>query len=128
VTGEEKAPTEAFDHFVAIISHELRVPMMAILGWAEILGDRQIDPATLAMAAGVIKRNARFQADLIKELLDYSTVANEKLSLSLRAVSLQVIIESTIESLIPISSEKLIDLEMYSDLNSEMDGDPLRLQ
>jgi signal transduction histidine kinase len=40
VTGEEKPATEAFDEFLAIISHELRVPIMAILGWAEILGDR----------------------------------------------------------------------------------------
>lgn len=129
VSKKEKPATEAFDQLLAIISHELRVPMMAILGWAEILNKEQIDPATLSTAVGVIRRNARFQAQLIKELLDYSSIASERFPLNIRAVSLQAIIEGSIETLIPISTEKLIEVNMYPDSpHSEMDGDPVRLQ
>lgn len=129
VSKGEKPATEAIDEFLGIISHELRVPMMAILGWAEILNGGEVDPATLATGLKVIRRNARFQAELIKELLDYSSIGSKKFLLSIRRVSLQAIIEASIETLLPISSEKLIDMNMYPDsAHSEMDGDPVRLQ
>ena len=48
------------DDFLAFISHELRIPTTAILGWAELL-DRQIDHIDFAKAVDVIRRNALVQ-------------------------------------------------------------------
>jgi signal transduction histidine kinase len=54
------------DEFLAIISHELRNPTNAILGWTELL-DRQIHHPGLAKAIDVIRRNALVQAQLLDE-------------------------------------------------------------
>src|SRR5262249_30901458 len=60
----------AKDQFLAILSHELRSPLNAILGWAQILlSDAQLSDNT-RRAAQTIERNARTQAQLIGDLLD----------------------------------------------------------
>jgi len=45
--------------FLAWISHELRSPIQAILGWAEMVDRGPIDPEISAHAIQVVKRHAR---------------------------------------------------------------------
>ena len=47
------------DDFLATLSHELRTPIAAILGWAQVLTTVQRDEATLHRALESIERNAR---------------------------------------------------------------------
>ena len=75
------------DEFLTIISHELRTPTNAILGWAELL-DREIGHTGFAKAVEVIRRNALVQAQLIDELADYSRLGANTLALTIRVVSL----------------------------------------
>ena len=57
------------DEFLATLSHELRTPMNAILGWLAILeSGKPIRDIHSALA--VIARNAQMQAKLIDDLLD----------------------------------------------------------
>ena len=72
VSPESTESISAMDEFLAIISHELRIPMSAILGWAELLGNKQMDQTGLAKAIEIIKHSAQAQAQLIEELVDYS--------------------------------------------------------
>jgi signal transduction histidine kinase len=121
--------TRAIDEFFVQISHELRIPINAILGWAEVLSLQQFDEAMFIKAVEVIKRNARFQAKLIDELSDYSRFATHKLELKLSKVSLATIVRTAIETLTPIASQTLIRVEALLDSSeTEMDGDPFRLQ
>src|SRR5258705_6759705 len=89
------------DEFLAIISHELRNPTNAILGWAELL-DRQIHHPGLAKAIDVIRRNALLQVQLIDELADYSRLGANTLALKLRVVSLEQIVKTAVETLTPM--------------------------
>jgi PAS domain S-box-containing protein len=46
------------DEFLATLSHELRTPMSAILGWSKALLMKRADPATLERGLEAISRNA----------------------------------------------------------------------
>lgn len=81
--GKEEAElaNELKDQFLAVLSHELRSPLSAITGWADILGNFSDAHPLLAKAAAVIRRNAQVQARMINDLLDMSAVVAGKLVL-----------------------------------------------
>ena len=119
----------AVDEFLAIISHELRIPISAILGWVELLDNEQIDKTGFAKAVEVIKRNALAQAQLIEEIADYSRLGANKLALTIRKVSLAQIVKAAIETLEPIASKKTLQVDVQLGFSgAEIDGDPTRLQ
>jgi signal transduction histidine kinase len=116
------------DDFLAIISHELRIPISAILGWAELL-DRQIGHTGFAKAVDVIRRNALRQVQLIDELADYSRLGTNMLALTIHVVSLKQIVIAAVETLAPMARQKQIHVAVQLGLSeAEMDGDPTRLQ
>ena len=58
------------DEFISNLSHALRTPLGAVLGWAKALQFKRSDPATLERGLDAIARNAALQAQLLDELLD----------------------------------------------------------
>jgi PAS domain S-box-containing protein len=70
------------DEFLATISHELRNPLNAILGWAHILGRTENLPPTASKAIDAIERNTRLQAQMISDLLDYAGITYGKIRLT----------------------------------------------
>src|SRR5206468_1583526 len=56
------------DEFVATLSHELRTPINAICGWANLLGSGKLSGADVSKAVDVIVRNALQQTQLINDL------------------------------------------------------------
>lgn len=117
------------DDFLAIVSHELRAPLSAILGWAQILRSRPVDPVTTAQALETIERNARSQSQLITDLLDISRLTRGKVRFDLRPLVLASVVHAAIEAMRPSAEAKQIQLS--STLNPEVElvlGDPERLQ
>ena len=88
--GEREARDEAErqgrlkDEFLATLSHELRTPMNAILGWLSILeSGKPIRKMRSALA--VIARNAQTQAKLIDDLLDMNRLMSGNVPLEVSA-------------------------------------------
>jgi signal transduction histidine kinase len=100
------------DMLLAVVSHELRTPSNAILGWAQLIKEGQADKETLAHGIEVIERNARLQAQLIEQLLDFSRVNNGLLRLDAQRASLAPILEAAIDTMLPQAQAKEIDLHM----------------
>jgi len=62
------------DIFLANLSHELRSPLSAIIGWLEISSDRLDNPALVAKAIDTSCRNAKLLNHLIGDLIDVSRI------------------------------------------------------
>ena len=82
------------DMCLALVSHELRTPTNAIIGWTRLIKDGCADESTLAHGIDVIERNARVQAELIQELLDFSRLNNGLLRLDTQIISLGLLLEA----------------------------------
>jgi PAS domain S-box-containing protein len=98
------------DEFLATVSHELRSPLNAILGWARMLGENRLDKNKSARAVEVIYRNAHAQNKLIGDLLEVSRIITGKLRLDLRLVGLIPIINAAIDAARPAAEAKNIRL------------------
>ncbi|MEX0268083.1 PAS domain S-box protein [Leptolyngbyaceae cyanobacterium UHCC 1019] len=100
----------AKDEFLAIVSHELRSPINSILGWANLLRTRSLDPTILPRALEVIERNARSQSQLIEDLLDVSRIVYGKLQITVAPVQLASVIQAALEVVRPMAEAKSIQI------------------
>jgi signal transduction histidine kinase/ActR/RegA family two-component response regulator len=120
----------AKDEFLSTVSHELRNPLNAVLGWTRILLERtDIDADMLARALQVIDRNAAAQVRMIDDLLDVARIASGKLRLEMQPVDLLAIALAAADVMAPTSKTKKIDLRTSLDPTTpRVLGDPQRLQ
>ncbi|MGE0131313.1 MAG: PAS domain S-box protein [Blastocatellales bacterium] len=116
--SERKARAEAEeanrlkDEFLATVSHELRSPLNAILGWARLLRDPRVREEQLTRALETIERNAHAQARLIDDLLDVSRIISGKLTIQMRPVALNRTVEGVVSDMRPAAEAKGIDLRL----------------
>lgn len=117
------------DEFLALVSHELRSPLSAILGWAQLALSRQLDEATTRRALHTIERNAKLQTQLIEDLQDLSRLIRGKLHLNARPVELVGLINAALDTVQPVAVAKGIQLEFVPDPGAMfVYGDVERLQ
>ena len=117
------------DEFLATISHELRNPLNAILGWAHMMRLGKLTPANAERAVETIYRNAKSQAQLVADLLDVSRIISGKLRLDVGPVDLISIVNAAIDSVRPAVEAKGIRLETILDpAAGPISGDADRLQ
>jgi len=98
------------DEFLGVLSHELRSPLNAILGWAQLLQRGKLSETLIARATETIERNAKTQTQLIEDLLDISRMMRGKLRLNVRTCNLVPMIESSLETVSLAAQSKEIDL------------------
>jgi signal transduction histidine kinase/CheY-like chemotaxis protein len=119
----------AKDEFLATLSHELRTPMTATLGWATMLRMNELSPENFRVAVETIERSTKAQAKLIDEILDVSRIVTGKLQLSLVPVNLQPVIEAATEAIRPTIMAKDLRLQLeFHELSGTPLGDASRLQ
>ena len=117
------------DEFLAILSHELRTPLTPILTWANLIREREMDPATRDRGLRAIERNAKLQARVIEDLLDVSRVITGKLRLHVKPIAVDPVVHAAIESLRPGADAKGLQLDAVVDAEPAMvSGDAERLQ
>ncbi|HJT16246.1 MAG TPA: PAS domain S-box protein, partial [Thermoanaerobaculia bacterium] len=126
---EAQDANRAKDEFLATLSHELRTPMTAILGWARLVNMGAADEPTTREAIESIEKSARAQSQLIDDLLDISRIGVGKLHLEIEAVDLQEIVRSAVDAVRPAANAKRVELEMaLGDERPHVSGDANRLQ
>jgi signal transduction histidine kinase/ActR/RegA family two-component response regulator len=128
-SAAEKA-LRAKDDFLSTLSHEIRQPLNAVLGWTRILRDRdEVDVDLLRRALQIIDRNATVQARMIDDLLDMARIVAGKLRLDLQPLDLLSVTVAAVDVVTPAARSKRIAL--HTTLDPQMPrvlGDPARLQ
>ncbi len=109
---EELATIDAArDRFLAVLSHELRSPLNAILSWAQIMKRPGASAEDVRRAVDVIERNSKLQSQLIDELLDAHRIGTGKARLQLKRIDLVDSVEAAAASIEPVAQENGIRLE-----------------
>ncbi len=118
------------DEFLAVVSHELRSPLNAVLGWASILSLGQLEPDRTAQAVQAITQSAEALSLLIEDLLDGARITLGALRIEVRPVELVAIVRAALAAVHPAAAAKQIHLiEPGEDTPSEpVSGDAGRLQ
>jgi signal transduction histidine kinase/ActR/RegA family two-component response regulator len=123
------APGEMKYEFLATVSHELRAPLQAILGWAKLLGDGEVDRDRLSRGVRVIERNALAQAKLIDDILDVSRIISGKVHLQLLPIDVVAAVQAAVDTVRPTAQNKNLDLSAaFGPALGGVVGDPARLQ
>jgi len=126
---EAEAANRLKDQFLAVLSHELRSPLSAILGWVQLLRTGRLDQAAQQKAVETISRNAQLQTRIISDILDVSSILAGKLRLKIERVDLPSVITAAFDTLRPAAKAKSI--QITADVGSAglaVPGDPVRLQ
>ncbi len=124
-----EAANLAKDVFLSILSHELRNPLSAMLGWSRMLRSGKLTPAQIQRGLEVIDRSATTQNQLIEDLLDISSITNGKLRLDAQLIDLKSVIEAAIETVTLSAEAKNIQINTQLDpLPQRILGDATRIQ
>lgn len=111
---QAEAANRARGEFLANMSHEIRSPMTAIIGYADLLGERVKDSKTLQYIE-TIQSNGRFLLDIINDILDLSKIDAGKMEIETERVSLEEVIADSMSLLNIRAKEKGIRLDMRVD-------------
>ena len=119
----------AKDEFLMTLSHELRTPMTAILGWARLLPKLKADDRAFSEAIQAIGRAAQLQAELIDDVLDVSRIVSGKLRLNIVDVDIKKILFNALDAVRPSADARHVSIVTDFDSDLGVTGvDPTRLQ
>jgi PAS domain S-box-containing protein len=126
----EKA-SRAKDEFVAILSHELRNPLMPILGWTRVLKSQKALTQDPLISEGVksLERNAHNIERIVSDCLDLARISERKIKLERELVDLNQVAEASIEAVREMAQAKgLKFLVQLAPVTLRVWGDRTRLQ
>ncbi|MCX6904423.1 MAG: response regulator, partial [Verrucomicrobia bacterium] len=131
----EQARDDALEHarvkseFLANISHEVRTPMNAIVGMADLLLGTTLAPEQREYVE-TLRNGSETLLDLISEILDFSKIEAGKLVLEQIEFDLRQVIEATAELLAERAHRKGVELVCWIAPNTPtlLLGDPGRIR
>ncbi len=124
-----EAANRAKSAFLANMSHEIRTPMNGVVGMAELLCDTALTEEQ-RLFAETIRSSGEALLVIINDILDYSKIEAERLTLHPEPFDLERTIHEVMMLLQPRAREKgldlMIDFDMF--LPTRYVGDPGRLR
>ena len=95
------------DKFFSIISHDLRSPINALAGLMDLLDKGAIEPHELPVAIKELRTRFNHTRSLMNNLLDWTVLQMDKMSLQAGSVELKNIVNENIELLGSIQNKKI---------------------
>jgi len=116
------------DEFLAVLSHELKTPLNAMVGWTHVLKGMALPPDA-SRAVETILRNADRQMKLMSHIDDMARVTTGKLVLEASRVDIGLLLEQAVDAVRLAAGARRIRLQLLAPEPSlAVRGDPDRLQ
>ncbi len=100
------------DEFLAMLAHELRNPLAAIMTAIGILERKPTEDAKEARMRGIIHRQTDHLARLVDDLLDVSRITRDKVELRTGRLDLLAVIQQVLQVARPIAESRGLGLEV----------------
>ena len=103
----------AKDEFLAVLSHEMRNPLVPLIGWTRMLRNHPAIAQDPLLAEGVrsMERNARTLERLVGDCLDLSRISEGGIRLERKPVDLNQVVAASVESVKEIVASKGLRLD-----------------
>ncbi len=108
--AQAEAANRSKDEFLAVLSHEMRSPLHATLGWLAILKKGLAQGRDVSRAVAAVERNAGLQSQLVNDLLDVSRIVSDKLAIAAEPVDLCAVVDVAVENARPAAEAKGVAL------------------
>jgi PAS domain S-box-containing protein len=124
-----EAANRSKDEFLAMVSHELRSPLNAILGYTRMLRSGPADRGAINNVTAVVERSAKAQLQIIEDLLDSARIITGKLRIEPGPVDLVPALEAALDTVRSAAKAKGVTLVAnFGPLPEQVLGDSTRLQ
>ncbi|KAK8300146.1 hypothetical protein V6Z12_D05G368400 [Gossypium hirsutum] len=125
---EAETAIRARNDFLAVMNHEMRTPMHAIIALSSLLQETELTPEQRLMVETVLK-SSNLLATLINDVLDLSRLEDGSLQLDLGTFNLYAVFREVLNLIKPIASVKKlhVSLNLAPDLPEYAVGDEKRL-
>ncbi|MDB4958320.1 MAG: histidine kinase [Myxococcales bacterium] len=125
---QARAAIQQRDQFLAMLGHELRNPLGAIVLATEMVRSGSVDREKVASRLEMISRQAGHLARLVDDLLDVSRVTSGRLQLRREAVDVDEIVQSCIGALAARAAERQVTLHVEARCGAVIEGDAVRIE
>ena len=124
-----KAANEAKSNFLANMSHDIRTPMNAIVGFSTLLTKDAERPDKVREYTRKISASSQHLLSLINDILDMSKIESGKTVLNMMEFSLPELLDELYTMMLPQARAKRQSFELYTkgNLPESLIGDKLRL-
>lgn len=124
-----KAANGAKSNFLSNMSHDIRTPMNAIIGFATLLARNADKPDTVREYVRKITYSSQHLLGLINDVLDMSKIESGKTSLNVEEFSMPEFLEALYTMVLPQAKAKQQNFDMHTkgNLPDLIVGDRLRL-
>ncbi len=116
------------NEFISSVSHELRTPLTAIKGWTITLNNDETDKDTLKLGFEIIEKETDRLSLMVEELLDFSRLINEKVTIDLKSINIVDFINHIQSFMGPRAKKEKVNLKFKTEANGNMYGDSNRLK
>lgn len=125
---EAETAIRARNDFLAVMNHEMRTPMHAIIALSSLLQETDLTPEQRLMVETILK-SSNLLATLINDVLDLSRLEDGSLELDIGTFNLHALFREVFNLIKPIATVKklFISLSLASDLPEYAIGDEKRL-
>ena len=116
------------DKFLAMLGHELRNPLAAILNAKDVLQNLGLHDSRAALAIGVVSRQSQHLGRMVEDLIDLTRIGHGKLKLQKERVDLGLVIDRSVETSRTQLERRRQRLSLRIPVGPiALDADPLRL-